>query len=95
MLVSVSDITFGSIFTHRKSIGAIEDRIEKTNLEANETMTDAFQDLDRLMSKANEMVKLAESISNKVSKDPSNENNELSALRTHLLNLGIVSPVTK
>ncbi|CEP12224.1 hypothetical protein [Parasitella parasitica] len=76
-------------------ISAIEDRIQKTTLEANETMTDAFQDLDRLMMKATEMVKLAEAISSKVSKDPSNENNELSALRTHLLNLGIASPVTK
>ncbi|CAO3653668.1 unnamed protein product [Mucor fragilis] len=76
-------------------ISAIEDRIHKTTLEANETMTDAFQDLDRLMMKATEMVKLAEAISNKVSKDPTNEDNELSTLRTHLLNLGIASPVTK
>lgn len=37
-------------------ISAIQDRIEKTTLEANETMTDAFQDLDRLMAKATEMV---------------------------------------
>lgn len=77
------------------NLGAIEDRIQKTTLEANETMTDAFQDLDRLMMKATEMVKLAESISNKVSKDPTNEDNELSTLRTHLLNLGIASPVTR
>ncbi|OAC99508.1 hypothetical protein MUCCIDRAFT_149126, partial [Mucor lusitanicus CBS 277.49] len=76
-------------------IGAIEDRIQKTTLEANDTMADAFQDLDRLMMKATEMVKLAEAISNKVSKDPTNEDNELSTLRTHLLNLGIASPVTK
>ncbi|GAN02962.1 vacuolar protein sorting protein [Mucor ambiguus] len=76
-------------------ISAIEDRIHKTTLEANETMTDAFQDLDRLMMKATEMVKLAEAISNKVSKDPTNEDNEMSTLRTHLLNLGIASPVTK
>jgi ESCRT-II complex subunit VPS36 len=76
-------------------IAAIEDRIQKTTLEANETMTDAFQDLDRLMAKATEMVKLAESISNKVSKDPANDDNELSTLRTHLLNLGIASPVTR
>jgi ESCRT-II complex subunit VPS36 len=58
-------------------------------------MTDAFQDLNKLMMKATEMVKLAESISNKLSKDPSNENNELSTLRTHLLYLGIASPVTR
>ncbi|KAI8359961.1 EAP30/Vps36 family-domain-containing protein [Blakeslea trispora] len=76
-------------------INAIEDRIQKTTLEANETMTDAFQDLDRLMAKATEMVKLAESISNKVTKETQNEDSEMSTLRTHLLNLGIVSPVTK
>ncbi|KAG1169559.1 hypothetical protein G6F70_008223 [Rhizopus microsporus] len=73
-------------------ISAIQGRIEKSTLEANETMTDAFQDLDRLMSKATEMVKLAESISAKMSKDPTDQ---LSELRTHLLNLGISSPVTK
>lgn len=62
-------------------------------MEATETMTDAFQDLDRLMTKATDMVKLAESISNKVK--ASNDDTELSTLRTHLLNLGIVSPVTR
>ncbi|CAO3666329.1 unnamed protein product [Rhizopus stolonifer] len=73
-------------------ISAIQDRIEKTTLEANETMTDAFQDLDRLMTKATEMVKLAESISSKMSKEPTDQ---LPELRNHLLNLGISSPVTK
>ncbi|GAA5804036.1 hypothetical protein HPULCUR_009522 [Helicostylum pulchrum] len=76
-------------------ITAIEDRIQKSTLEATETMTDAFQDLDRLMAKATEMVKLAESISSKVSKDTSNDDSELSTLRTQLLNLGIASPVTR
>lgn len=37
-------------------LGAIQDRIEKNTMEANETMSDAFQDLDRLMAKATEMV---------------------------------------
>ncbi|KAI9279850.1 EAP30/Vps36 family-domain-containing protein [Sporodiniella umbellata] len=73
-------------------ISAIQDRIEKTTLEANETMTDAFQDLDRLMTKATEMVKLTESIANKMSKEPTDQ---LPELRNHLLKLGIVSPVTK
>ncbi|KAI8375039.1 EAP30/Vps36 family-domain-containing protein, partial [Choanephora cucurbitarum] len=85
-----------TLVTPVRGVDAIEDRIQKTTLEANETMTDAFQDLDRLMAKATEMVKLAESISNKVSKDTANnEDSEMSTLRTHLLNLGIVSPVTK
>lgn len=76
-------------------LAAIEDRIQKSTLEATETMTDAFQDLDRLMAKATEMVKLAESISSKVSKETINDDGELSALRTQLLNLGISSPVTR
>lgn len=37
-------------------LGAIQDRIEKNTIEANETISDAFQDLDRLMAKATEMV---------------------------------------
>ncbi|KAG2229563.1 hypothetical protein INT48_004829 [Thamnidium elegans] len=76
-------------------ITAIEDRIQKSTLEVTETMTDAFQDLDRLMAKATEMVKLAESISSKISKETSNDDSELSTLRTQLLNLGIASPVTR
>lgn len=77
-------------------------------------MTDAFQDLDRLMAKATEMVKhssavmevtmswdwnnqvkLAESISMKMSKDNTKTDDEMSILRTYLLNLGISDPVTR
>ncbi|KAG0169453.1 Vacuolar protein-sorting-associated protein 36 [Apophysomyces sp. BC1015] len=76
-------------------ISAIQDRIEKTTLETNETMTDAFQDLDCLMGKATEMVKLAESISNKMSKDTTETDGNMSKLRGYLLNLGIASPVTR
>ncbi|KAF7726976.1 hypothetical protein EC973_008171 [Apophysomyces ossiformis] len=74
---------------------AIQDRIEKTTLETNETMADAFQDLDRLMAKATEMVKLAESISNKMTKENSENDGDMSKLRGYLLNLGIASPVTR
>ncbi|KAI8968534.1 EAP30/Vps36 family-domain-containing protein [Mycotypha africana] len=81
--------------TRGVGISAIEERIQKTTLEANETLSDAFQDLDKLMMKATEMVKLAESISNKLYKDAANQGDELGTLRSHLLNLGIASPVTK
>lgn len=63
-------------------------------MEAQESMDEAFQDLDKLMAKATEMVSLAESISTKMNKE-SNNNDDLSALRTTLLNLGISDPVTR
>lgn len=77
-------------------IGAIQERIEKTRLDAAETLTDAFKDLDGLMAKAAEMVKLAESITAKVNKEPqgSSENDTL-ALNTYLMELGISNPVTR
>ncbi|KAI9258091.1 EAP30/Vps36 family-domain-containing protein [Phascolomyces articulosus] len=81
--------------TRGVGISAIQDRIEKNSAEASETMTDAFQDLDRLMAKATEMVTLAESISQKINKDTNNTDGNLSTLRTYLLNLGISDPVTR
>lgn len=77
------------------SIGAIQDRIEKSTMVAQESMDEAFQDLDKLMAKATEMVSLAESISTKMNKESNNNGDELSALRTTLLNLGISDPVTR
>ena len=76
-------------------IGGIQSRIEKNTMEASETMTDAFQDLDRLMAKATDMVKLAESISQKMSRDNGNNDGDMSTLHTYLLNLGIADPVTR
>ncbi|KAI8377505.1 EAP30/Vps36 family-domain-containing protein [Radiomyces spectabilis] len=76
-------------------ISAIQGRIQQSTQEANATMTDAFQDLDRLIAKATDMVKLAESISTKMSKDNENSDSDMSTLRGYLLNLGIASPVTK
>ena len=76
-------------------LGAIQGRIEKNSMEASETMTDAFQDLDRLMANATEMVKLAESISQKMNRDTNNTDGSLSTFRTYLLNLGISDAVTR
>lgn len=72
---------------------SIQQRIEKLSTETTVTMTDAFQDLDRLMAKANEMVTLAETISTKMNKDPNDQ--DLSTLRGYMINLGISNPVTR
>ncbi|CAM0137254.1 Vacuolar protein-sorting-associated protein 36 [Umbelopsis sp. WA50703] len=77
-------------------ISAIQERIERTQLDAAETLTDAFKDLDGLMAKAAEMVRLAESITTKISKEPqgSSETDTIT-LNTYLMELGISNPVTK
>lgn len=74
-------------------IQSIQQRIEQLSTETTVTMTDAFQDLDRLMAKANEMVTLAETISTKMNKDPNDQ--DLSTLRGYMINLGISNPVTR
>ncbi|KAI7879138.1 Vps36-domain-containing protein [Lichtheimia hyalospora FSU 10163] len=84
-----------SPITRGVGISAIQGRIEKTTMEAQESMDEAFQDLDKLMAKATEMVSLAESISTKMNKESNNNGDDLSALRTTLLNLGISDPVTR
>ncbi|KAI9007018.1 EAP30/Vps36 family-domain-containing protein [Phycomyces nitens] len=77
-------------------ISAIRERVEQSTQKANDTMSDAFQDLNRLMAKATEMVKLAESISLKMSKDMTTDNDkDMATLKGYLLNLGISSPVTR
>ncbi|KAJ2957697.1 hypothetical protein NQZ79_g6651 [Umbelopsis isabellina] len=77
-------------------ISAIQERIERTQLDAAETLTDAFKDLDGLMAKAAEMVRLAEAITTKINKEPqgSSETDTIT-LNTYLMELGIPNPVTK
>ncbi|KAI8330201.1 EAP30/Vps36 family-domain-containing protein [Chlamydoabsidia padenii] len=80
----------------RKGMGlqGIQQRMEQVSTETNETMTDAFQDLDRLIAKANDMVKLAENISAKMNKSDPNDP-DISTLRGYMVDLGISNPVTK
>ncbi|KAG2176999.1 hypothetical protein INT43_007653 [Umbelopsis isabellina] len=77
-------------------ISAIQERIERTQLDAAESLTDAFKDLDGLMAKAAEMVRLAEAITTKINKEPqgSSETDTIT-LNTYLMELGIPNPVTK
>ncbi|CAG8607836.1 13163_t:CDS:2 [Ambispora leptoticha] len=79
----------------RSGIKGITRNVEEGHKEQEETLALAFKDLDGLMAKANEMVKLAESMKLKLSKE-SNESDaladEASSLNTYLLELGISSP---
>ncbi|CAO3652163.1 unnamed protein product [Cunninghamella echinulata] len=81
------------IETRKVGIQSIEQKIRDTASENRDTMTDAFQDLDRLMATATKMVKLAEQISTKMRE--TQQDKDLSTLRGYLINLGISNPVTR
>lgn len=66
---------------------------------AGQNLQDAFQDLNALMSKAKEMMELAEKMRQKLLTNQSNSNDEEMGskqdMQDLLLSVGIVSPVTK
>ncbi|KAG0301682.1 Aflatoxin B1 aldehyde reductase member 2 [Dissophora globulifera] len=71
-------------------------RTAETNKKAtDETLSQAFQDLQGLMDKAAEMVTLAESISNRLAQSNTMNNEETATFKTYLLSMGIAAPVTK
>ncbi|KAF9114607.1 hypothetical protein BGX27_010363 [Mortierella sp. AM989] len=71
-------------------------RTAETNKKAtDETLSQAFQDLQGLMDKAAEMVALAETISNRLAKSNTLNNEDTATFKTYLLSMGIASPVTK
>ncbi|CAG8432827.1 11507_t:CDS:10 [Diversispora eburnea] len=72
-----------------------ESQAEQSQKEQDETLNQAFKDLDGLMANVTEVVRLAESIKNKISKDPEFLADETSDFRTYLVELGIQNPVTK
>ncbi|KAF9939310.1 hypothetical protein BGZ75_003966 [Mortierella antarctica] len=83
--------------THLK-VGGISGimRNAETNRKAtDETLSEAFQDLQGLMDKAAEMVALAETISNRLAKSDTMNNEETATFKTYLLSMGIAAPVTK
>lgn len=71
-------------------------RSKKAELKESESsIREAFKgDLDALMTKAKDMVKLAEKFAAKVSEDP-NAKDDQSQLQTYILGLGIPNPVTR
>ncbi|KAI8619414.1 EAP30/Vps36 family-domain-containing protein [Chytriomyces sp. MP71] len=82
-------------------ISGIIKKADQTNQVYDKTLSTAFHDLDALMSKASDMVKLAESISSRLSSGAAGgahsslDDPELIAFRSFLVDLGIPSPVTK
>ncbi|KAJ3222297.1 hypothetical protein HDU81_009996 [Chytriomyces hyalinus] len=84
-------------------ISGIIKKVDQTNQVLDKTLSNAFQDLDALMSKASDMTKLAQSISARLaaasfsntSGATSVDDPELIAFRSFLVDLGISSPVTK
>lgn len=80
----------------RIGVAGIIQKMKDNQKVTNDTMTEAFHDLNNLMMKASEMVKIAESISQKIIKDKAMENSsEQNQLKELLLDLGISNPVTK
>ncbi|KAF8976456.1 Vacuolar protein-sorting-associated protein 36 [Entomortierella lignicola] len=76
-------------------ISGIMRTAESNKKATDETLSQAFQDLQGLMDKAAEMVALAETISNRLAKSNTMNNEDTATFKTYLLNMGIASPVTK
>ncbi|KAJ3172293.1 Vacuolar protein-sorting-associated protein 36 [Geranomyces variabilis] len=81
-------------------ISSIMRNVEQFNARVTTTVDEAFSDLDALMDKAADMVKLAESISNKLAQTSAthagaDDSLEMATFRSYLIELGVDSPVTK
>ncbi|CAG8497742.1 1377_t:CDS:2 [Paraglomus brasilianum] len=82
----------------RGGISGIMKNVAQNQEEQKETLDQAFKDLDALMAKASDMVKLAQSIKMKLNKDSSESEvsaDDDSTFSTYLLELGMSNPVTK
>ncbi|KAK3809555.1 MAG: EAP30/Vps36 family-domain-containing protein [Benniella sp.] len=76
-------------------ISGIMRSVETNQKATDDTLSQAFRDLQGLMDKAAEMVHLAESISNRVAKSDTMNNEETATFKTYLLSMGISAPVTR
>ncbi|KAI8362953.1 EAP30/Vps36 family-domain-containing protein [Mortierella sp. GBAus27b] len=76
-------------------ISGIMRTVETNKKATDDTLSQAFQDLQGLMHKAKEMVALAETISKRLAKSNTMDNEETATFKTYLLSMGIASPVTK
>uniref|UniRef100_A0A8D3DE58 Vacuolar protein-sorting-associated protein 36 n=1 Tax=Scophthalmus maximus TaxID=52904 RepID=A0A8D3DE58_SCOMX len=82
--------------THAVGIIGIERKIEQKRKETDKNISEAFEDLSKLMVKAKEMVELSRSIANKI-KDKQGDITEDETIRfkSYLLSMGIADPVTR
>eukprot|EP00210_Caulerpa_lentillifera_P004173 g3979.t1 len=81
----------------KSGIGGILRNQERQLQESNQSLDLAFQDLNGLMSKAQEMVKLAEKFRSSLSQVPGSDQEDLldQEMITEMISMGITSPVTK
>ncbi|KAI1306505.1 Vacuolar protein-sorting-associated protein 36 [Halotydeus destructor] len=86
---------------NRQGIGGIEKHIQQQHEATDKNISEAFQDLKKLMANAKEMSTLSKSIANKI-KDKGNRDiseDETVVFKSHLLSLGVSSalddPVTR
>ncbi|XP_008276074.1 vacuolar protein-sorting-associated protein 36 [Stegastes partitus] len=88
----------GSRGGHTRAVGivGIERKIEEKRKEMDKNISEAFEDLSKLMVKAKEMVELSRSIANKI-KDKQGDITEDETIRfkSYLLSMGIANPVTR
>ncbi|KAG8437006.1 hypothetical protein GDO86_007914, partial [Hymenochirus boettgeri] len=81
-----------------KAVGivGIERKLEEKRKETDKNISEAFEDLSKLMEKAKEMVELSKSIANKI-KDKQGDITEDETIRfkSYLLSMGIANPVTR
>uniref|UniRef100_A0A8C7YA78 Vacuolar protein-sorting-associated protein 36 n=1 Tax=Oryzias sinensis TaxID=183150 RepID=A0A8C7YA78_9TELE len=82
--------------TRAVGIVGIERKIEEKRKETDKNISEAFEDLSKLMVKAKEMVELSKSIANKI-KDKQGDITEDETIRfkSYLLSMGIADPVTR
>ncbi|OCT95983.1 hypothetical protein XELAEV_18013675mg [Xenopus laevis] len=81
-----------------KAVGivGIERKLEEKRKETDKNISEAFEDLSKLMEKAKEMVELSKSIATKI-KDKQGDISEDETIRfkSYLLSMGIANPVTR
>ncbi|MCJ8742561.1 hypothetical protein PDJAM_G00083500, partial [Pangasius djambal] len=82
--------------TRAVGIVGIERKLEEKRKETDKNISEAFEDLSKLMEKAKEMVELSRSIANKI-KDKQGDITEDETIRfkSYLLSMGIANPVTR
>uniref|UniRef100_A0A8C1GEE4 Vacuolar protein-sorting-associated protein 36 n=1 Tax=Cyprinus carpio TaxID=7962 RepID=A0A8C1GEE4_CYPCA len=82
--------------TRAVGIVGIERKLEEKRKETDKNISEAFEDLSKLMEKAKEMVELSKSIANKI-KDKQGDITEDETIRfkSYLLSMGIANPVTR
>uniref|UniRef100_A0A7N8XTR5 Vacuolar protein-sorting-associated protein 36 n=1 Tax=Mastacembelus armatus TaxID=205130 RepID=A0A7N8XTR5_9TELE len=82
--------------TRAVGIVGIERKIEEKRKETDKNISEAFEDLSKLMVKAKEMVELSRSIASKIKEKQGDiTEDETIRFKSYLLSMGIANPVTR